>query len=213
MRAGKTFYGLALAAVAAVAGCADGARAPTEATPATSRIAAHRGAFGSQVTTVSGDTVTDVITLRADRGGDFRLGGQHWIHFPESAVCDPATSSYGPGEWDAPCRPVKGQVRITAVSYRDASGHPRVDFSPELRFVSGRKSNDWVYLALADSTAAAWAQPVINYCGPDGGCVDESVSDASLVTHKSLKHGLVFRRIKHFSGYMISAGRTELDAL
>ena len=42
--------------------------------------------------------------------------------------------------------------------------------------------------------------------------MDEWVGEGSLTTHKSVKHGLAFRRLRHLSGFLISAGRTSLKA-
>jgi hypothetical protein len=35
------------------------------------------------------------------------------------------------------------------------------------------------------------------------GCLDESLLDRSLVTRVDVQRGLVFRRIKHFTGYFV----------
>jgi hypothetical protein len=44
----------------------------------------------------------------------------------------------------------------------------------------------------------------IFYCpGPDSqSCVDESLYDSNLTSHVDVERGLVYRRIKHFSGYL-----------
>jgi hypothetical protein len=49
----------------------------------------------------------------------------------------------------------------------------------------------------------------ILYVPTGGGAnIDEvrSTGDASMVTHVDLQTGLVWRRVKHFSGYLITAG-------
>lgn len=190
-----------LAAVG-IAGCAEGAGAPTEA------IGVGASARAAVVSTSAlGDTIVEKFVLHANQGGDFRIAGEHWIHIPGYAVCDPATSSYGPTQWDAPCEPTKGPIQITTVSYHDANGHPRIDFSPELRFVPAQKKQGWVYLTMGDVAAAGSSSPTILYCGPDGACIDESTVDGTLTTRRSEKLGTVSRRIKHFSGYMVATGR------
>ncbi len=39
-----------------------------------------------------------------------RTIGEHQIKFPAASICDPATSTYGIGEWDAPCQPLKTPI-------------------------------------------------------------------------------------------------------
>jgi hypothetical protein len=137
----------------------------------------------------------------------YALPGQHRISFPPGAVCDPATSSYGVTEWDQPCQPLLTPIAITAVSTLTPQGHPRVDFSPALRFVPGRD----VTLYLRDAEAALDASAVIQWCDDAGQCVDEGALQASTETRRDAALGIVFRVIKHFSGYLISAGRTALE--
>src|SRR3712207_4357761 len=43
--------------------------------------------------------------------------GDHKITFSPNAICDPRTSTYGPGEWDAPCDVVRTPTRITVTSW------------------------------------------------------------------------------------------------
>ena len=43
----------------------------------------------------------------------------------------------------------------------------------------------------------------MKYCGATS-CVDESVSDADLKSFVDVENKVVFRRIKHFSGYVIA---------
>jgi hypothetical protein len=141
-----------------------------------------------------------------------RVLGEHKVQFPADAVCDPATSSYGPGTWDAPCAPLgRGRkVTVTARSYTTAEGEPRVDFAPALRFVPA--ADKAVVLSLRHKPKADGPQPAsdnaaILYCPDASPCVDEALADATLVTQADPKGGFLFRRIKHFSGYSVGVGR------
>ena len=40
------------------------------------------------------------------------------------------------------------------------------------------------------------------------GCIDESIADSDLLTYHEPATGTYFRRVKHFSGYNIMAGRS-----
>ena len=116
------------------------------------------------------------------------------------AVCDPATSGYGPTLWDAPCTTLKKPITFTVTSTRDADGRPQITFSPDVRFTP----NGNVTLLLNDNpghgkkATVLWCSPLVN------GCVDESVTDKHVKTHPSA--GRVARQLKHFSGYNVIFG-------
>ena len=139
-------------------------------------------------------------------GGSFELASQHRITFAPGAVCDPLVSTYGVTEWDQPCTPLAGPITITARSYT-ANDRPRVDFSPSLRFVPGSE----VVLYLRDKAAAADTTSVLQWCNDANACVTEAAPLPSYVTKRDQALGMVYRAIKHFSGYTISAGRTSLS--
>jgi hypothetical protein len=132
------------------------------------------------------------------------IGGQNLILIPGNAVCDPATSSYGPGTWDKPCNALTTPLTITVENWLDASGHPYIQFQPALRFVP----NKLVVLYIADNKASLDLSARIIYCPDTGACVDEAKTDPTLFTFHWING--VYRRIKHFSGYNVAAGLDEL---
>ena len=150
-------------------------------------------------------TVTQFAVGRS--GGSFRIGTTHRIDFPANAICDIATSSYGPGEWNQPCTPTTSLVRITAKSWVDAAGHPHVDFEPAMRF--SPELSEGVVLHLRDRRAALDPNAKVLYCSGllNLDCVDESIADPSVAVKFDAPNGFVYRRIKHFSGYNVTAGR------
>jgi len=189
---------LALSLAAVMAACSDSAVGPNEAHQdgsAAAWLKRNAGARAGGVTSFVYDPNLNAI---------FELSGGHQIFFARGSVCDPATSTYGVTEWDKPCNPLRAPITITAQTFKDANGRPYVDFSPALRFVPGRL----VVLALYDRHAAEDATSIINWCGPGGQCVDESLTSPELVTRREVGKGMVVRTIKHFSGYNISVGRT-----
>lgn len=155
--------------------------------------------------------VTD--TLRVDwvyqpRSGGTMFIGDHRVAFPARSICDPVTSGYGPAFWDKKCEPAAHAIHITAKSWTDAKGHPHIDFAPALRFVPGKKGS-WVILMFKDRQAS---DPVLGSLlnilyEPGFGlpAIDESLADKTMQTHLSVEAGTVHRRIKHFSGYDVSA--------
>ena len=212
----------ALAALALAAGvtaaCADdptAPRAPAAAgqsslsgytsvvtTTSTNVTSGTSGTSGTSVTSSSlgGGTASVTLTISPTTSATFQINA-HKVRIVAGSVCDPATSGYGPTLWDAPCTPAIATVTVTAKSWTDANGRPRVSFSPDLRFVPGKVNTIW----LMDKNAAASQSGVLAWC-PTGGtvCVDESETDASLVTNYT-SDGYAYRRLKHFSGYTIGA--------
>lgn len=137
--------------------------------------------------------------------------GNHAVVFPAQSVCDPATSSYGPGTWDDPCTPLQSTIRVHA-EVRRANGQTAVDFTPSLRFVPSTNPARWVWLAMYTPSVVGssdlsgfnilWESAL----GAPG--VDETPADSSLRTYIDTWQGVSLRRIKHFSGYIAVDGRS-----
>ena len=153
----------------------------------------------------SSDTAVTTFTVSATKSGTYKIAGGHKIDFPAGSICDP-NSSYGVTEWDKPCTPASTSITITAKSYKLSNGRPRIDFSPRLRFVPEKTVTLYMYdpVAVLDLTSK------ILWC-PDGStsCVDEAKDDPTLVTLINNVTGVLYRRIKHFTGYAVS-GRSVL---
>jgi hypothetical protein len=130
----------------------------------------------------------------------------HTVTIPAGAICDPGTSGYGPTYWDKPCTPASRSITVQAKAWTDATGHPRVSFSPDVRFVPSKV----VTLSLKDPNATASSTLRVNWCvtGSEYAqtCVDESKTDPSLATTFNSSTRTLTRRVKHFSGYMVTVG-------
>ena len=180
--------------VVAVAACnSDRALAPTAST-----TSVRASVNGSKT-----DTSVTTFTLRPDRGITKTLNGGHQLFVAANAVCD-LKSTYGPTEWDKPCALQRTAFSITARTWVESNGHPRVDFQPKLRFAPSVRANAILY--LMDKAAAKDPTFKILYCA-DGVimCVDESIADPTVATQYDV-NGFLYRRIKHFSGYNIASG-------
>jgi hypothetical protein len=193
----------ALGVAVTLSGCDDSTTAP-----APQLQAVEAPAMPASLVTVeymAEDSTSATFTVDY-RGGTFQLG-PHAIYFPRNAICEPSTSSYGLGEWDAPCTATKRTITIHAKIVH-ANGKQFIDFSPSLRFVPNMKGDKGVYLWMKvdpnyDPTTA---NPLNMMWLPAPGQepIDESLSDPSLVTQYSAEYDVVYRRIKHFSGYMVA---------
>lgn len=149
---------------------------------------------------VTSDTSSGYLMV-GPQGGNWVIG-EHKINFPANSICDMSQTNYF--EWGKPCTPISGTIRIDVKWWRDAAGHPHVDFAPALRFQPTKRGE--VTLYLKDADAARATNPKINYCPGFGlPCVDESLLDASLATKRDSKGGFVYRIIRHFSGYNVWA--------
>ena len=162
------------------------------------------------VNSIAPDSASADFTVTPS-GGMFVLGA-HAVYFPANSICDPEVSSYGPGEWDAPCTPLDRPIDIHAEMRRTADGQSWLDFTPSLRFVPSDDPNAAVWVLMKLNTDAnaenyrsrriLWAPNFLDSSSE----VEESVQDPSLRSFIDLERDIVFRRIKHFSGYVAGDG-------
>jgi len=124
-------------------------------------------------------------------------------------MCNLLTSGYGPAYWDRPCTPETKPVTVIVMVKDAKSDNPSVDFQPAMRFnpdtkvslhfyvkeVSRKKAKDWTIMYC----------PVISSSGKGkGDCVNEALTDPDLRSYVDFTASVLFRRIKHFSGYRVS---------
>jgi hypothetical protein len=196
-----------------VAACSDSSTSPTPSAarslsvqaPAFDYSAGGRLSFGDRRTSF---TVTP-------NGGTFSINRIVAIQFPANSICDPSASTYGPSEWDSECVTLTHDIRITATTRLTASGM-QVDFEPNLRFAPDKEvilSTDIFAPTLRYASGMFRVYPSIlrglsfYYASSMGGVpVADYMADPSLVTHVDLRSGRVWRRVKHFSGYLQTSG-------
>lgn len=130
--------------------------------------------------------------------------GEHKLHVPLSTLCDP-NSSYGPTEWDKPCTLASTDVALTAKTWTNPDGTPQIDFNRDLRFVKNKKG-ELPTITFTDKKSARNPFAKILYCATGARtCIDESLTDPTLVTRFDARNGFIYRIIKHFSGYNVWA--------
>jgi hypothetical protein len=129
--------------------------------------------------------------------------GANLLSLPANSICDIALSSYGSSHWNEPCSPEREAVTITAVVRAANSAHPSIDFYPAMRFSPDKNVALYFYVPVAERQQSH--DMVMKYCNDEKVCVDESLTDASLRTMTDRTNSVVFRRIKHFSGYIVSS--------
>jgi hypothetical protein len=152
---------------------------------------------------------TDVDFTVSPSGGIYYIGN-HAVVFPARSICDPSKSDYGPETWDRPCEPISQSLKIHA-SVRTAKAGTWIDFSPAIRFVPSTNASKWVWIYMhAPQVVAAneFSKYSILYTPRIGAAtIDEAKSDATLRTYVDTWSGITARRVKHFSGFVLSSGR------
>src|SRR5919197_2162196 len=159
-------------------------------------------------------------TIRiSPEGGRYHVGDFD-IEFSPNAVCDPSITVYGRGHWDDDCVAAGRTITVDVVA-QSRGDRVSVEFQPDLRF----RPNALVTIqtrAYADLLTSAAVRRLSRSSGyfnrfailymPTGGGkhIDEALEDGdlSMVTHVNLSTGVVWRRVKHFSGYLITSGFT-----
>jgi len=189
-------------------------------TPSAPRAARSLSAPGSTTFSSSGQSKgkgrpdvdnsvhTQVVELDPSVATRFKFGS-HEVYFPAYSVCDPSTSSYGEGEWDASCEPLTSKLQLT-VTWSSKYGHAMIDFQPSMRFVPSNDPDRWVTLTMKDFVDADEnnVAPILWYRPSDGRYVDESIFDPTLSTLFETSGNRVKRRVKHFSSFWVQAGES-----
>ena len=210
-RSTSSFMRLTLiTAVALLAACsaADQAVAPT-----VKHAARPAGAPSLDVITnsVASDSLSADFTVTPS-GGMFVLGSNA-VYFADHSICDPETSSYGPGHWDDPCEPLDRPMDFHAEVRHNDAGQTWVDFTPAVRFVPSADANQTVWMLMkagTDVTTENYDNFGMEWM-PNGSpefAVNEASSDSDLKTYVDLDRDVVFRRVKHFSGYVVFGARS-----
>lgn len=190
--------------ILAACSAADRAVAPTQG-----RIAMPDGAPSLDVivNSTAPDSTSADFTVTPS-GGMFVLG-KHAVYFPDHAICDPATSSYGQGHWDDPCTALDAPIDFHAEIRTDGNGGAWVDFTPSVRFVPSDNpaQSVWIMMKTGEQPTESNISGLALLWAPgleSAERVNEASFDPSLKTFVDMHRGIVFRRIKHFSGYIVA---------
>lgn len=199
-------------AVAALAACSDSPAAPNQARTiaiqAPAYLKADRGpkprAGASDNAKVFADRNAAFDSTSFDlspMGGVFKFGS-HVLYVAPGALCD-LSSPYGVQYFNdaASCAPATQSVKVTAV-WATRRGHAYIEFEPALRFNPAPDAPPAI-LALFDKVAITSGDAIL-WRDPNTGWIDESLTDPTLATQYEGTN-VAWRRIKHFSGYNVSA--------
>ena len=145
------------------------------------------------------------VTINPAYAQKLALGPNH-LDLPANAICDMGSSGYGSYYWDKPCTPETRLITLVVTVRDAATDHPQVDFAPAMRFNPLTKVQLYFYVPNVSPTAAKnWN---IFYCSTmlSSSCRNEAIADPDLTTYVDYSASVLFRRIKHFSGYKVDSG-------
>ena len=147
---------------------------------------------------------TKDFTYVPSEGTTVYLSGGGKIVLPAYSICT-TNSGYGAALWNSSCTAATSPMTFHVVTSLTSAGSPQFTVTPDVRFVPGKVAQLYIPAPSGSATNA----PVIMWC-PTGAaqCVNEGVSDPTLVTSFSAATQLAERRIKHFSGYNVSYGKS-----
>lgn len=191
--------------VAAAASACHEAAAPVASEPAVEHVLA-----GVSYNTSAGSTYSFAITVDPTRDNVYS-DGTTTVRIPAGSICDPGTSSYGPGTWDSPCTPASSPLRVPVTVRVLSPGRAVLHFGLDMRFVPTSDPARQVTLTVNAPTVKTTTENLRRFAifwlptGSDR-VVDEAVTDGSLVTVVDRTNGRLIRRLKHFSGYVIRDG-------
>src|SRR5262245_49748397 len=194
----------------AAAGCSDGATAPgIDRDLAPSARPSLNYGYNPSPTPSGFRSTTFRLT---SSGGKFSIGDVYKLSVPSDAVCDERSS------WDRGCDLLRSgeSVTITA-TYGYRGGTPVVEFAPDLRFASNRvvTLSTSIYSNILTSNIRYFLDHEKALRGfsifftDDLGDTEtiDAARDSTVITHVNLRLGIVWRRVKHFSGYSVATGR------
>lgn len=219
----------AVAGLVLLAACSDstapeGVRTPMLARPALAAPVQMPEHVRNAVIVTGVDRTKDsiVVDLVVTPSGGWFVVGYNAVYFPPDAICEPTTSSYGPGTWDRACQPATRPITIRGRAGTGIHERGWIRFDDDLRFVPSDDPARWVRIYMwtaavqrsrpSDAAEREQAYKIFWVPSPGARPVDESLSDPTLATSVMWGTGLVTRRVKHFSGYQVGNGFVDETA-
>ncbi len=155
-----------------------------------------------------GDTTVQKFTVDPLVGRLIEFGKKsgNVLAIPANTLCATTGNTYGPTEWLKPCTLANSSISFEVRSWTDAEGHPHAQFYPAMRFNPSAAKP--VMLFFQDPLLTNYTNVRIPYCNAQNVCVDEAVNDPALETYVTplpLGGYYVYRQLRHFSGYNVTA--------
>jgi hypothetical protein len=152
-------------------------------------------------------TPTWTATFVMDPAGGRVTIGEFTLDYPANAVCNPATSGYGPTTWDRPCETLDSPVEFTARLWWQADGSVFIELSPDVRFAPDKEVTISITRPWTDEELARRTLYYFKNIGTTTYVIDEAAVDEDVTTHYDAELNRLERRVKHFSGIVLNSGR------
>ena len=207
--------GIVVASSACSTDALDQATGPRSMAPTTANHDSGKSSFGTAFPDMSKDG-TYIVSIDPNVANTLVMGVNK-LDIPAGAVCDLATSGYGPSFWNLPCVSQTRAMQLTITISSSGGSGTSIDFNPSLRFnpaanvmltlsapnVSVQDAKNWVILYCPSATSWTSSGNGSGGSGSGGGdkCVNEALNDKDLQTFINYDAKQLFRRIKHFSIY------------
>lgn len=192
---------LTLVAALLVGACSGDMTSPAASAPRAVEATSMFVPTASQKALIGVVDGTYAVVFDPTRNQSFSLGPNH-LDIPAYAVCNLVTSGYGENYWNRSCSPQMLPVTLTVVIKNSQSANPEVQFFPAMRFNPTKSVQLFMYAPrVSRDDARNWQ---MLYCADRGGCKNESETDNDLTTYIDYSNNVLFRRVKHFSGYVVA---------
>jgi hypothetical protein len=198
-----------LVAPVILAGCSGESTAPNAVKRMSQQRTSPFAPTAAQRALVGISNGTYSLTFDPSQDNAFTLGA-NYLSLPANAVCKlDGSSGYGPEYWNQSCVPETDSVTISVVISDAETDHPRLDFYPAMRFNPETNVSLYIYVPVGmDDFMKSW---VMRYCDETNTCINEAAHDADLASYADSNSQMVFRRIKHFSGYLVNRAEDVVD--
>src|SRR5688572_5300822 len=195
-----------------VTGCRD-TMAPRSSEPLATLVPLENLSFSRIVSSSEGSNAAEIRFTFSRAAGSAQLG-EFTLTWEENSVCERDNSGYGWEFFRNACQAENEDVEMTARVWTE-DGRTYVDFYPDIRFSPDKNvtlqvtRNEIVGRQLTLPLKLKYNIYYTQRIGDTRFFIDEAWFDPEQRTHFNTESGLVWREIRHFSGFVIRTGYDE----
>ena len=185
--------------------------APPSSEPLATLVPAEDQSFARVVSSTEGANATEITFTFSRAAGTAQLG-EFTLTWEANSVCERDNSGYGWEFFRQACQAENEDVEITAKVWTE-DGRTYVDFAPDIRFSPDKNVTLSVTREEIIGVRKLSRKLMIRYniyythrIGDTRYYIDEAWFDPEQRTQYNTQTGLVWREIRHFSGFVIRTG-------